>query len=316
MDFLYVKEEFDDIAVLHNIFFAFALHKTFLFCGVPGTESDKVVIFNDFGTDKAFFKVGMDSAGSFGSFGAFFNGPCANFFLTCGKIAHKAEKVIACFDHTVKTGFLKIDFGKEFFLFVRFHVGNLFFEFCADGHYSGVFGFCDLFNKFIVFVVFNAFDKVVFAHVCGIDDGFVGKKGKSAYDFFFFFVTNESSCGFAFFKMCFKLFEKCKFVGKAAVAFKVFFNSCDSSVKDFDIGEDEFKVDNFNVAACVDAAVNMDYVVVVKAADNVDKSVNFADVCKEFIAKTFAFCGAFNKTCDVNKFNGCGGVLFRLVNFR
>ena len=116
--------------------------------------------------------------------------------------------------------------------------------------------------------------------------------------------------------MCLKLFEKCKFVGKAAVAFKVFFNSCDSSVKNFDIGEDKFKVDDFDVAACVYAAVNMDYVVVVKAADNVDKSINFADVCKEFVAETFAFCGAFNKTCDVNKFNGCGGVFFRLVNFR
>ena len=92
MNFLYVEEEFDDIAVLHNIFFAFALHKAFFFCCVPGTKSDKVVVFDDFCADESFFKVGMDCAGSFGSFGAFFDGPGATFLFAGGVMSNSIIK--------------------------------------------------------------------------------------------------------------------------------------------------------------------------------------------------------------------------------
>ena len=116
--------------------------------------------------------------------------------------------------------------------------------------------------------------------------------------------------------MGFKAFKKIKFICKAAVAFKVFFHPCNAAVKNFDIGEDKFQVYYFDIAAGVYAAVNVDYVIIGKAAHNVNKSIHFANVCKKFVAKAFAFCGAFYKAGDINKFNSGRGIFFRFVNFR
>ena len=63
-----VEAEVHDVAVLHNVFFALYAHFAGFFNGGFGAESNVVVIFDDLGADKAFFKVGVDNAGALRGF--------------------------------------------------------------------------------------------------------------------------------------------------------------------------------------------------------------------------------------------------------
>ena len=62
-----VEAEVHDVAVLHDVLFAFDRE----FAGVADSrlsaESHIVIILDDFGADKAFFEVGVDDAGTFRS---------------------------------------------------------------------------------------------------------------------------------------------------------------------------------------------------------------------------------------------------------
>ena len=64
----HVEAEVHDVTVLHYIFLAFDAH----FAGFPNSclsaECVEIVIFYDFGADKAFFEIGVDYSGAFRRF--------------------------------------------------------------------------------------------------------------------------------------------------------------------------------------------------------------------------------------------------------
>jgi hypothetical protein len=59
----------------------------------------------------------------------------------------------------------------------------------------------------------------------------------------------------------------------------------------------------------------MDYVRVVETTENVEDSVSFADVGKEFVAKTFAFRCTFYETCDIDDFDSSWYYALRVDEF-
>ena len=61
-----------DISVLYYVFFSFYTQLACLFHGSFRTVLDEIVVFDDFCTDKSFFKVRMDHSGALGSFPALF----------------------------------------------------------------------------------------------------------------------------------------------------------------------------------------------------------------------------------------------------
>ena len=71
---------------------------------------------------------------------------------------------------------------------------------------------------------------------------------------------------------------------------------------------------HLDVAARTDAALYMDNLSVLKAADNVNNRVYFADIGEKFISQTFTLGSALYKTCDVHKFDDGRGNLFRVVH--
>ena len=81
------------------------------------------------------------------------------------------------------------------------------------------------------------------------------------------------------------------------------------------VGENEFGLDHGDVTARVDAAVDMDDVVIGEGADDLADGVGFADVGEEFVAQPFILGGAFHNSCDVNEANGGGFDHFRPENF-
>ena len=77
----------------------------------------------------------------------------------------------------------------------------------------------------------------------------------------------------------------------------------DASIQNIQVREDEFEVDNFDIAFWTDAALDMDNFSVLKAADNVNNRVYFADIGEEFISQTFTLGSALYKTRNIDKFD-------------
>ena len=66
-----------------------------------------VFVFDDFGTDKAFFKVGMDDSGTLGSFPAFAVSPCFYFHFSGCDECFQIQQFVSCFNQTVDTRFFQ-----------------------------------------------------------------------------------------------------------------------------------------------------------------------------------------------------------------
>ena len=69
----------------------------------------------------------------------------------------------------------------------------------------------------------------------------------------------------------------------------------------FQIGEDEFSVDDFDIAHRIDRIHDVFDVRVLEAADHLDDGVHFADVAEELVAQTFALAGAFDEAGNVDE---------------
>ena len=79
------------------------------------------------------------------------------------------------------------------------------------------------------------------------------------------------------------------------VAFCSFNRFVDASIQNIQVREDEFEVDNFDIAFWTDAALDMDNFSVLKAADNVNNRVYFADIGEKFISQTFTLEAPFTR---------------------
>ena len=79
------------------------------------------------------------------------------------------------------------------------------------------------------------------------------------------------------------------------------------------VGEDELRVDDLDVAQRVRAALDVDDVLVVEAADNVDDGVRPADVFEELVAESLPLARAADEPRDVHKLDDRRGLLLRLV---
>ena len=65
---LYIEAEVHDVAIGNNILLAFDSHFACFAYGCLAAEVHIVIVFDYFGTDKALFKVGVNYAGTAGSF--------------------------------------------------------------------------------------------------------------------------------------------------------------------------------------------------------------------------------------------------------
>ncbi len=71
-----------------------------------------------------------------------------------------------------------------------------------------------------------------------------------------------------------------------------------------EVGEDQFEVDDLDVALGVDAVGDVDDVLVLEAAHHVGDGIGLADVGEELVAQTFTLGGARHQAGDVDEFHG------------
>ena len=82
---LYVKQEVHYIAILHDIILALDAEFSGGAAGCLGLECDEVVVFDDLGSDKSLFKVGVDDPCGFRCLIAFVDGPGSDFICSGGE---------------------------------------------------------------------------------------------------------------------------------------------------------------------------------------------------------------------------------------
>ena len=88
----------------------------------------------------------------------------------------------------------------------------------------------------------------------------------------------------------------------------------DTALEYLQVGEDELQVYGFDIPCGANAAVNVDYVVVLEAAYYMHDSVHLADIGQELVAQTLAPGSALYKTCDVHELQRCRGELLGVVH--
>ena len=157
--------------------------------------------------------------------------------------------------------------------------------------------------------------EILFTEVCCIDYRLCGEQRCFFQPFLFFFGHIECTGRFSLFEVSLELFQEVQLILQLFVPLEGFFYTVDSAVQHIQIGKNQFQIDGFNISCRVDAAVNVNNVDILKAADNVDNRIHFPNISEEFIAQTFALRSTLYQTSDVNKFEGCRGEFIRFIDF-
>ncbi len=89
----------------------------------------------------------------------------------------------------------------------------------------------------------------------------------------------------------------------------------DSALTGIQVRQRQFGIDNLNVVSRIHFVINVDDVVVFKAANHVADSFGFTDVRQELVTQTFAFGRAFYQTGNVDEFHRCWQDTLRFDDF-
>ena len=80
----------------------------------------------------------------------------------------------------------------------------------------------------------------------------------------------------------------------------------------FDVGQAELDLDGLDVPERIGSAVDVDNVVVVEAADDVNDGLGFPDIAEETVAEALALAGALDEPRDIHEFHRRGDDLGRV----
>jgi len=125
---LNIKPEVHHIAILDDIVLAFQPPFPGLFGTVFAFVVDEIVIANDFGADKAFFKISVDHRSGLRGGCAHLDGPGTNFLHACGEIGLQVQEVIRGADDAVKAGFAQSKIGQKFIAVGIVKLAEFFFD--------------------------------------------------------------------------------------------------------------------------------------------------------------------------------------------
>ena len=173
--------------------------------------------------------------------------------------------------------------------------------------------FSDSADKFVGCTVIR---QVILCDVCGIQHGLCGQKCQGLHEFIILGgIKFHASCGLACLQRFLQLQENIQFSLQRFILLCELYGFGNAAFQNFDIGENQFQIDGFNITDGVDGAVHMDNVCVLKAADNMTDSIHLADMAEEFIAKALALgCTAY-QTCNIDKFDYRGCCFCGIIHF-
>ena len=115
------------------------------------TQAHIVIIFDDFGTDKALFEIRVDNAGTLRSLPALVIGPCLDLHLTSGDECFEVQQGICLLDESVYAALFQSEFFEEHqFVLVGFERCDVFLCLCSDDHALSTFFLGDFLTDIVV----------------------------------------------------------------------------------------------------------------------------------------------------------------------
>ena len=114
--------------------------------------------------------------------------------------------------------------------------------------------------------------------------------------------------------MCFQTLQKIQFFGCCLIISWQFHRLRNSSLKNFEIREDQFQIDRLNISERINTSVYMDDICIFKASYYMNDCIYLPDIGKELISKTLSFWCTFYKTCDIYKLDGCRDDLLCMIH--
>jgi hypothetical protein len=179
------------------------------------------------------------------------------------------------------------------------------------GHVTRRVGQFDVLGRLHAFVVPRGFHdgddraQVSLGDVAGKDGGFPGEEEKLTQELLLVIAEFQRGGRFAGVEMRDEFFAQGDFglgrfvagLGGLGLAILAFLHGGQ-------IGEDQFGIDDLDVADGIDRAGDVMDIGILKAAHDLDDGIDLADVAEELVAEPFTGAGAFDESGDVHKLDG------------
>ena len=163
-------------------------------------------------------------------------------------------------------------------------------------------------------VGFTVICQIIFTYICGIYHRFPCKKIVCSHPSFFILTLKfHSDRHVTIFEMFLDFLKEIKLFGSFLIHTCSLGYFCNSSFKNFDIRENQLKIDRFDISKRINASVYMDDIWIFEAAYYMYDCIYFTDICKELVAEAFTLGCTLYQTCDINKFDNSRCHLLRVV---
>ena len=255
----------------------------------------------------------MDLAGGLGGLGPPGDGPGPAFVLAAGQVGNEAQQGVAGLDEPVQAGLLHPQVLQEEGTVLRVHGGNVRLHVGADGHHLGVFVFSSLHHRLVVGVV-RIILKAGLVHIGCEDDGLQGQQVGGGQNLCLLLIAGVAAGGLALPQPGQQSLEHLSRVEELLVSLAGLGVLLNAALHHLHVCHDELNVDNLNVPGGIAAALYVDDVLVVKAADHMDNGVGLPDVGQELVAQALPLGGPLHQTGDVHKLNDRRGLFLGVID--
>ena len=157
---------------------------------------------------------------------------------------------------------------------------------------------------------------VLLRDICDINHRLHGEQRRVGKQLALLVGHFDGARAFSGFERRFKSFKQFDLRRERFVALHCLFRAVDAAVNHLKVGKNQFQIDGLHIAQRVNATVDMDDIIVLKAADNVYDCIDLADMREKFIAEPLALGGAAHQSGYVDKFNHGRRIFLGMVHFR
>ena len=253
----------------------------------------------------------MDHSGGGGGLVAGDDGPGACFLNAGGEVGAEAEELVDSLDEGGDSGVGDPHVGEKFGSVGVFEVDEFFLDagrddncFCSVG-IGGVLA--DLGDEGIAVGVFDGGAEFVFGDIAGEDGALGGEEEEFLEDDLLSIAEFEGEGWIAGVEVGEELVDECDFIDGLLVAALGFLAArLAALIEGSHVGEDQFGVDDLDVAEGIDRAEFVDDVVVFEATDDLHDGVDLADGGEELVAESGAGGGTFDEARDIDELDGGG----------
>lgn len=153
----------------------------------------------------------------------------------------------------------------------------------------------------------DCFGQFSFLDIASEDGRFAGKEEELATGATIVIGELGGESGFPFVEVGEEFFDEGEFgFGFLVATLGFFLAGFFAFLEGGNIGEDEFGIDDLDIADGIDGAEFVDDIVVFEATDDLDDGVGFADIGEEFVSEAGSLAGAFDEASDIDEFNSGG----------